>query len=224
VVKWTVAEDIDPPVASGAAEHLNLGMHAFDFEDCPLDELFGCMFLELIWTDIDSQLSLFNAGILDHNNALPSCRQKIKIFTKSELILGYALFIAVAGFNEKGLHIFTSDIDNNSFYPPPGFDKHMKHHCFKVWKQFIVQVNKDSARKRDDDPWWWFASSVEGFNKVRCEKITTSLWDILDEAMSVFRPQLTATSKLPNISFILRKPDLLGSEFKCVACPVVGKM
>jgi hypothetical protein len=115
VVKWTVAEDVDSPVASGAAERPNLGMHTFNFEDCPSDELFGCMFMEFIWTDIDSQMSLFNAGILDHNNALPSCRQKIKIFTKGELILGYALFIAAAGFNENGLHLFTSDQDEDSF-------------------------------------------------------------------------------------------------------------
>jgi hypothetical protein len=224
VVKWTVAKDVDPPVASGAAERPNLGMHAFDFEDCPSDELFECMFLELLWTDIDSQLSLLNAGILYHNNALPSCRQKIKIFTKRELILGYALFIAAAGFNEKGPHLFTSDQDNDSFYPPLGFDKHMKYHRFKFWKQLIVQVNEDSARKRDDDPWWRFASAVEGFNKVYRENITTSLLDILDEAMSAFRPRSTATSKLPNISVILRKPEPLGSEFKCIACPVAGTM
>jgi hypothetical protein len=201
VVKWTVAKDVDPPVASSADERPNHGTHAFDFEDCPSDELFGCMFLELLWIDIDSQLSLFNACILDHNNALPSCCQKMKIFTKSELILGYALFIAAAGFNEKGLHLFTSDQDDDSFYPPPGFDKHMKYHRFKVWKQFIVQVNEDSARKIDNDPWWWFASAVEGFNKVRRENITTSLLDILDEAMSAFRPRSTATSKLPKILY-----------------------
>jgi hypothetical protein len=65
---------------------------------------------------------------------------------------------------------------------------------------------------------------VEGFNKVRREKITTSVWDILDEKMSNFRPRLTPTSKLPNIYCILRKPEPLGSEFKCVACPVVGTM
>jgi hypothetical protein len=209
VVKWTVVEDVDPPVVSGAAERPNLGMHAFNFEDCPSDELFGCMFMELLWTDIDSQLSMFNVGILDHNNALPSCRQKIKIFTKGELILGYALFIAAAGFNENSLHLFTSDQDGDSFYPPTGFDKHTKYHCFKVWKQFIVQANEDSARKRYDDPWWRFASTLEGFNKVRREKYITSLWDILDEAISAFRPRSTATSKLPNISFILRKPEPL---------------
>jgi hypothetical protein len=63
---------------------------------------------------------------------------------------------------------------------------------------------------------------VEGFKKVHREKITTSLWYILGEAMSAFRPRSTATSKLPNIYVILRKPKTLGSEFKYVACPVVG--
>jgi hypothetical protein len=71
VVKWIVTKDADPPVASGASERPNLGMHAFNFEDCPSDELCGRMFMELLWTDIDSQLLLFNAEILDHNNALP---------------------------------------------------------------------------------------------------------------------------------------------------------
>jgi hypothetical protein len=219
-----VAEDVDPQVASGPAERPNLGMHAFNFEDCPSDELFGRMSMELLWTDINGQQLLFNAGILDHNSDLPSCCQEIKIFTKGELILGYALFIAAAGFIEKGLHLFTSDQDYDSFYPPPGFDKHMKYHRFKAWKQLIVQVSEDSARKRDDDPWWPFSSVVEGFNKVRREKITAWLCDIFDEAMSVFRPRSTATSKLPNISFILRKPKPLGSEFKYIACPVVGTM
>jgi hypothetical protein len=42
--------------------------------------------------------------------------------------------------------------------------------------------------------------------------------------MSAFRPRSTATSKHPNIYFILRKPKPLGSEFNCVAFPVAGTM
>jgi hypothetical protein len=124
--------------------------------------------------------------------------------------------------SSKGLHLFTSDQDDDYFYSPPGSDKHMKYHGFKVWKQFIVQVNEDSARKRDADSWWRFASVVDGFNKVYRENITTSIWDILYEAISAFLPRSNATSKLPKISLILRKPEALGSEFKYVACPAVG--
>jgi hypothetical protein len=56
----------------------------------------------------------------------------------------------------------------------------MKFHRFKLWKQFILKVNEDSARKRDGDPWWQFMTATDGFNDVRLNKITTFLWDILD--------------------------------------------
>ena len=39
----------------------------------------------------------------------------------------------------------------------------------------------------------------------------------LDESMSAYRPQTTKTGNLPNISFILRKPENLGTEMKAVA-------
>jgi hypothetical protein len=54
--------------------------------------------------------------------------------------------------------------------------------------------------------------------------ITSSLWDILDESMSSYRPRTTATGSLPNISFIFRKPEPLGTEFKCAACPIIDTM
>jgi hypothetical protein len=101
---------------------------------------------------------------------------------------------------------------------------YMKFHPFKLWKQFIVKVNEESARKRDGDPWWQFATPIDGLNDVRLNKISNSLWDILDESMSSYHPRTTATGSLPNISFILRKPEPLGTEFKCAACPIIGIM
>eukprot|EP00957_Ditylum_brightwellii_P075139 5710163-Ditylum_brightwellii.AAC.1 len=44
--------------------------------------------------------------------------------------------------------------------------------------------------------------------------VATSIWKTLDESMSVWRPQTTKTRHLPNISFIERKPEPLGTEFK----------
>jgi hypothetical protein len=160
----------------------------------------------------------------DYNEYIPVSRQRIKIFSKSELIDGYALFVAAAGFSEKGIHLFDTQADVDSFLPPPSFSNYMKFHCFKVWKQFIVEVNEDKARERDGDPWWKFATAIDGFNHVCLNKITNSLWDILDESMSSFRPRTTATGTLPNISFIFCKPEPLGTEFKCAACPVIGTM
>ena len=39
--------------------------------------------------------------------------------------------------------------------------------------------------------------------------------------MSAFRPRTTKTGGLPNISFIIRKPEPLGTEFKDTACKKV---
>ena len=47
---------------------------------------------------------------------------------------------------------------------------------------------------------------------------------LLDESMSSHRPRKTATSGLPNMSFILRKPEPLGIELKRVCCAKTGVM
>jgi hypothetical protein len=119
--------------------------------------------------------------------------------------VGYAPFVAAAGFSEKGIHLFNTEYKVESFFPPPPLSTYMKFHRFKLWKQFI-------------------ATAIDGFNDVPLNKITTSLSDILDESMSSYRPRTTATVSLPNISFIFRKLEPLGTEFKCATCPIIGTM
>jgi hypothetical protein len=224
VVKWTVIEDVDPTISHGPPERQNLGIQDFDYNNIPRDEVFARMFFLLMWIGIDEQLIKFNAAIDEHNDSLPVSRQKIKRFSESEIIVRYALFVAAAGFSEKGIHLFNTEDNVESFFPPPSFSTYMKLYCFKLWKQFIVKVNEDGARKRDGDPWCQFTTVIDEFNDVRLNKITTSLWDILDASISSYRPRATATGSLPNISFIFRKLEPLGTEFKCAACPIIGTM
>lgn len=40
---------------------------------------------------------------------------------------------------------------------------------------------------------------------------------VLDETMSAYRPRTTKSGTLPYLSFILRKPEPLGTEFKTLA-------
>jgi hypothetical protein len=222
IVKWRIIEDVDPPMMHGPAETSNLGIQDFDFENMPHDEVFARMFFHLMWIGIDEQLVKYNAAIDEHNESIPVSGQRIKIFSKSELIVGYALFVASVGFSEKRIHLFDTEADVDYFPPPPYVSNYMRLHHLKVWKQFIVKVNEDKARERDGDLWWKFATAIDGFNDIGLNKITTSLCDILDESMSPFRPRTTATGALPNISFTLRKMDPLGTEFKCAVCPIIG--
>lgn len=62
------------------------------------------------------------------------------------------------------------------------------------------------------------------FNEIQKENINSSNHICLDELMGAWQPQTTKTGNLPNITFILRKPEALGTEFKCASCTVTGCM
>jgi hypothetical protein len=67
--------------------------------------------------------------------------------------------------------------------------------------------------KKDSDPWYQFSSAVEEFNEIRQNELVCSLWVSIDETMCAWRPRKTATGGLPNISFIIRKPESLGKVY-----------
>jgi hypothetical protein len=73
------------------------------------------------------------------------------------------------------------------------------------------------------DPWNMVMLMVDGYNANRHAWIAASVRKTLDESMSAFRPRTSKTGGFPNISFILRKPEPLGTEFKTIACTVTGK-
>ena len=77
---------------------------------------------------------------------------------------------------------------------------------------------------RDDYAWWKIELFVTGINYKRRRYLAAGQWKVLDELMSQYRPRTRKTGNLPNISYILRKPKPLGTEFKCVACAKTGIM
>ena len=75
-----------------------------------------------------------------------------------------------------------------------------------------------------DDPWWRWSKAIEDFNDRRKDLLSRSYTLILDECMSAWKPHTSATGRLRNISFVIRKLKPLGTEFKVVCCPVTGCM
>ena len=69
----------------------------------------------------------------------------------------------------------------------------------------------DEQLKDEDDPWWKFAGAVAEFNQHRWDIVKASSWKMSDESMSACHPQTTKLGHLPNISFILMKPEPLGT-------------
>jgi hypothetical protein len=74
------------------------------------------------------------------------------------------------------------------------------------------------------DPWNMILLMVDGYNSNRKEWVAASVHKVLDESMSAFKPRTSKAGVLPHLSFILRKPEPLGTEFKVIACTVTGKL
>lgn len=62
----------------------------------------------------------------------------------------------------------------------------------------------------------------KNIEKNRAKTVAASVTKLLDESMSAWRPRKDKTGGLPDISFILQKPEPLGTEFKCMACSLTG--
>ncbi len=65
----------------------------------------------------------------------------------------------------------------------------------------------------DNVPWDCFLPFVEAFNQRRRDLLKT-VYLLMDESMSAWRPKTSKTGGLPNITFKPRKPKLLGTMLK----------
>ncbi len=64
---------------------------------------------------------------------------------------------------------------------------------------------------KETDHWYLFCGAIEEFNEICATKLVCSQWIVADESMSAWRPRTTALG-LPNISFIICKPEPLGKK------------
>ena len=136
--------------------------------------------------------------------------------------------------------------------PHPNFDPYVHPHWLKEFCHFLPEVWLGYNLKESNDPWWQFQAAVGQFNNLRSERIHAYCWKVVDELMSAYRPRTAKLGNLPNISFVMCKPDLQvssfvcflfyfifyftfffstnlpfvspGTEFKCATCPVMGCM
>jgi hypothetical protein len=147
---------------------------------------------------------------------------KVRKFTEKEFLIGLGIMIAAAGFNCRGCELWAKPSDENqidsdpkswsSIIPSPDFGKYMGENRFKEYRKVIPKIwdNKDA---KDSDPWWEFSAAVDEFNRHRRDLIQASRWKVEDESMSAWCPRKSKTGGLPNISYIIRKPEPLGTFF-----------
>lgn len=218
-MKWKVVEKYEPPDEDLLEDYKSADDFGFiDFCSSKYSlkfkksEVLLEFFLQLSFID-------WKEKVKKMNDAIASASCKCKKFSDEEFLIGLALMIGSSEFSQKGVELFSSkdqvcnDDDEEDFWrsisPSPQFEQYMPFSRFKDFRRFLPEIHADSTKK-EDDPWYQFSEAVEEFNFIRRTRVQSSSWICADETMSAWRPRTTPLGGLPNISFVVRKPEPLG--------------
>jgi hypothetical protein len=139
----------------------------------------------------------------------------MSVISRHEWWLCIGIMIGAAPIGKGGVKLWEKEENrrDRNFSPSVDLSKTVSRHHYECWRQCFPYAFYD-WEKAEEDPWHPIGLLVDGFNDNRRAVFAASSTQTHDESMSAFRPRTTPTSRLPNISFILRKPEPLGSEFK----------
>jgi len=187
--------------------------------------IFAELFLMLSYKDWTKKLDKMNRYVKEENEKHP--KKPIKLFTQSEFLTGHAIIIGASCYSQSGAALFSEGKDQDDSWDTithkARFDRYMKLYRFKEFRHFLPKIFEQPMEK-DSDPWYCFSSAVNEFNEIRNELVQSSHVKVLDESMSAWHPRTSKNGGLPNISYIIRKPEPLGTEFKTVCCQSTGVM
>jgi hypothetical protein len=250
---WILTEDSEPDsvMAPVPKEYTDgIGLVGFNFDESfkpetgvkPYDHPY-LRLLQTLWPgDWKQQQRQLNLRITATNTAnVGTGRQKINLVSVQEWWVFIGILISAGPQGKGGMHLWEKPSRREGRgmthfinYGPDG-ENVMAYYRFREikadfpWsfqdKTKAPKLDEDgNAIEEDHDPWHMTMLMVEGYNKKRHDLIAASVRKTLDESMSAWCPQTSKTGGLPHLSFILRKPEPLGTEFKTIACTATGKL
>ena len=177
--------------------------------------------LQALWPgDSESQRKQLNAKI-DEVNDTETPQRKVKHVEEDEWWTFWGVIIFAAKVGVGGLtHLYAKGHKVIPQLPHVNLSDIMKEYRAKQLLQLIPSAFHGNDL---EDPWNAVRPLIDGFNSNRAQRVAASHCKILDEAMSAWKPRTSRLGGLPFLSFILRKPKPLGTEFKVMACSETGK-
>ncbi len=222
---WTIIEkSLEDPVlakervksfAANGVRGAKFNSPVFDFEQYFWD----------LWPGLlTQQLETLNARIDEHNrNVGPSCFgwKHVSECSMSEYKTFIAITIAATCYQQGGAPLWQSKA--KGIVIPARFGRFMTLKRFKALRAHIPFIMSD-ADLESSTPWWMIDRYLCDFLQNRKRLVAATCWKVLDKLMSAFRPRTRKTGNLPHLSYLLRKPKPLGTEFKCCADTGTGIM
>ena len=118
---------------------MGIGLHGMDLHHLPKDTIFAWMLLHIMFPDYRQKLEKINACIESLNmEEGREDKQRMKLFSEQEFIVGFGLLIAAAGFGNNGKELWPGDKKDKSAWKnivlKVMFDKFMPLYRFKEFR------------------------------------------------------------------------------------------
>ena len=107
--------------------------------------------------------------------------------------------------------------DTTLVFPGLDFNVYMPIAKFSLMKKYYIAADAGTAAEIAADPWMAFRGGIDKFNAKQRLFTEATREIVVDESMSAYEPQTSKCGNLPNLSFIIRKPQPLGTELKNAA-------
>jgi hypothetical protein len=173
-------------------------------------------FTHMLWMDISEMIDVINQAAVRESRG----RWRWKAVSKCELGVWFGLLLGSLQFVEQEDQLWTPTYDTLA---RPDFEQYMSLTRFRDIRKYVTEtMAKNEAGYTD--AWWWLRGGVERFNAKRRALLRTVPVCVLDESMSTWRPRTTKQGGLSHSSYVIRKPEPLGTEFKTAADPATGIM
>lgn len=247
-VTWvTICESIPD---TNIIEYDKLGIRSMDFRkfhildnklrSFAINEKLPTPFLDLFlilwpgdWRQQQNRMNIFLERNNKNNEKNKNNARIINPITEHEFFVFLGILIVACPSGRGGKLLFQEHDDFHKTgirkaTPLTNFSNYIKKRRFEAIRSvfphaFADQSCGDSSQS-NYDPWFPVSGLVRDFNNNRKKNVAASKTKVLDETMSAYKPRKGKTGGLPNISYIQRKPEPLGTEFKSLACSVTGIM
>ena len=159
----------------------------------------------------------FNAGRAQNDNNL----RKWKKVGRKRWLRFISIILAAALEDRTGRDELWSDPPKDEYGAGVNFSTLMSRADFEAIKKAAPWALANEA-DQNSDLWWMCRRGVFEYNRNRACTIQPGDAFLGDESMSAWSPTASATGGLPHLSYVERKPEPLGTEFKNICSELLG--
>ena len=187
--------------ATRTSDPSSCGLSGFDFTDLDIYDHRGhpcCInFMKLIFAlwpgDIKQQLMSLNARIIRDNENKK--RNKVQLISLREFATFIGIMLVACLEGKKGSKLWQgAATEGEGYNSQVDLSAYMSAHRHTQIRRYFLFIFANES-KESVDQWWQVVDGVAAFNENRRRHVRAGVIKVMDELMSAFQPQTTATGE-----------------------------